>query len=81
MVSISILAVCILSAGHLRPADLRRGRLTAAEPGTRDDTGADQLQRPPAIGARSPQPCHAIESALVHVGSLPRTLFVAASNA
>ena len=80
-VSIPILAIRILGAGHLRCTRLRRRRLAAADPGPRDDASSDQAQRPPTVSRGCPEPCHAIEHVSIHADFPSRSLIVAVSNA
>jgi hypothetical protein len=80
-VSIPILAIRILGAGHLRYARLRRGGLAAADSSPRDDASSDQAQRSPAVSRGCPEPCHAIEHVSIHADSPSRSPIVAVSNA
>jgi len=80
-VSIPILAIRILGAGHLRCTRLRRRRLAAADPGPRDDASSDQAQRPPTVSRRCPEPRQAIEHVSIHTDFPSRSPIVAVSNA
>jgi hypothetical protein len=72
-VSIPILAVRILDAGHLGHGLLSPARCaSSACPGTGQNTGAEEAERPPPIRGCSPEPRYAVERVPVHGDSPSR---------